>query len=262
MQRAGTFKRMAYTAPPEFDPTLQLAAEFAERTRVVPQVPIAPAVGALAARLMDEGLMLPERFATFPADLNDTHLDVIEAAAVDEHEPRNLPIPSRDSLRRAAGFVTTSLLTTVDQLFRGREGIALDNIHKPAENDPAIAAATEHLRDPASRTLARAVFDAAAEVLGTETAAQRTAAYRAKITGIAREHGPVGPEDPERFAAKQADLSVERKALSATLENMVWGSLSSERVRGTLALSALQIDVAAHNLTRWQPAPEWFAPPQ
>jgi hypothetical protein len=201
----------------DLPPNLAIAASYAEATRKIPQVPIAPAVGVTALRLMEMGLFAPEEFAAYPASIGAAELDLIRAATDREHHPRRLPPVPDAAQRRALGFVTTSILTSADQLALGTDGVKLPNIHKPTEGDPAIARATAQLGDPAFRGKMLGVLESADETLRMASTERRLGQYRAAITGIATRYGAVGPEDGEAFVAKLGEMNDQRVGLDKTL---------------------------------------------
>lgn len=211
---------------------------------------------------MGERTLSPEQFAGWPAQLGPDDFAVMQRALNEEHGSRGLPEVSNASLRRAAGFVVAGQLTAVTELFKGDDGVMLPNIHKPGANDPAIATAVDHLRDRYKRTVTLAVLSTANSVIHTAPVTIPAATYRASISGIARAHGPVDPvENPLAFAAKQAELSTQRAEIASVVGDAVLEGLHVAELGGQFHLSDHQLTVVAHNLTRWEPAPEWFAPP-
>jgi hypothetical protein len=268
---------MAYNLPPDASASVRTSYEFAKVTRNLPQVPIAPGVGSTALRRVGEGVRLtgmglwsPQDFAEWPARMGEEDLAAIRTAAAEEHEPRHLRVPPDSGLRRAAGFVTTSLLTTVTELARPGGGHTLPNIHKPTDNDPNIAAAVSFLNDPTNRDTVTAVFDTAAHTIATDTrAAGVVARYRADITGIAHEHGLPMPGSPE-FFQMQDSLNRKRARVASDVGDLIYRDLDQLQIAGVATvdgrevavdLTPRQVDVATANLTRWEPVPEWFAPP-
>lgn len=243
------------------DPALALSYHFTELTRILPQVPIAPGLGAAACRMMDRGTLPPEGLAVWPSALGEADLALMAAGAFDEHHIRDLPLPSGDQLQRAAGFVASSLLTTIHQLSLGEEGRSLPDIPRPVERDPAVAAATDYLRDPEGRAAARDLFSAAEAALNTPLARVMARAYRSQIVQVAHEFGPIDAErDPTAYGEKQAVLSARRADIAYKLGVIIRPELDARGVGHHHELTSEQLDVATHNLTRWQPALAWFAP--
>ncbi|HEX7963666.1 MAG TPA: hypothetical protein VF466_03670 [Candidatus Saccharimonadales bacterium] len=240
--------------------SLILSRNFADKTKRLPQVPIAPGVGAEAMRLMDSGMLAPAQFAAWPNHLQPRDFAAMYEALDYEHAIRGLPGVPQESLRRAAGFVVTAQLTAITELFRGDNGVELPNIPKLPLNDQAVETAAQHLADPYRRSVALAVFETAAAVIDGPTLDAPTGIYRSAITGISRAHGSVGPEDPAAFAAKQAELDGQRAEIAGVVGGAVLEGLHVAELGGQFHLSDHQLTVVAHNLTRWQPAPEWFAP--
>lgn len=236
-----------------------LAYHFAESAKIFPRLPVAPALGLAAAELIRARWIKPGDFAAFPDAMGAEHFAVINAPLVAEHMRQHLPYPDNDRVRQAAGCATVSLLTTVTELFRGEQGAPHDLIPKLAPGDEAIAEATERLGERSDLEVVHTLFTHAAQAVGTPEARRYAEMYRLGIGMKARSHGATIPTAPG-FARKQEALDKLRGMAAGRLSHLVGMQLERARQQGHLPVSPHQAQVAAHNLTRWQLAPEWFAP--
>lgn len=247
-------------SPVPYDPRMELVEAYNQATHEAPSVPIAPYLGLVAMRGVQEERMTLEDLVTFADRLEQPHLVAMRRAALLDHTPRGLSNPSDEMLARTAGFSMFSVLTAARELFaRDRPGEMLDEIVRPqGPDDPAITEVIELLRDPDNLRTYITVLEVASSVMTLpQTRREATNPYKKAITEFANLYKGVTQENNPELWGQLMDLfGWQRQTVSERLERRILEALQAEQdprnVNGRLhRLSTEQIRVLAHNLTRF-----------
>lgn len=226
-------------------PEAHLTRSFIEATMRIPQVPLgAVDLGRTALQLHDGHRMDWQDSMSFP--LAGRRLKKLVIATNNVHKKLGLPEnPGLEvSLPFAFELVEADLVTAFPSASKH------DTI--VPRTPELVARSASFIEDPEKRAFVGRVLSAGSELLVRPDVTDFMGEYQKAIVAVALKYADAPPGDP----ARMAEMNELRQATTDYVRPLMTDELSGLQ---SDAPPGMEMEVIAHNLTRWEPSPELVA---